>query len=54
MESDQAGGLCHIHTVFDMALQCSPSAIVLEDLDVIAKGKASIRGCLDVSLIVIT
>ena len=38
MESDQAGTLSHIHTIFDMALQSSPSAIILQDLDVIAKG----------------
>ncbi|KAG0057616.1 hypothetical protein BGZ83_006989 [Gryganskiella cystojenkinii] len=39
MESDQAGMLSHIHTVFEMALQCAPSAIIMHDLDVIAKDR---------------
>ncbi|KAG0305476.1 hypothetical protein BGZ98_004064 [Dissophora globulifera] len=37
MESDQASGLSHIRTVFDMALQSAPSAVILEDIDTIAK-----------------
>ncbi|KAG0014286.1 hypothetical protein BGZ80_010537 [Entomortierella chlamydospora] len=39
MESSQAGELSHIRTVFDMALQSAPSAIVLQDLDTIAKDR---------------
>ncbi|KAG9321616.1 hypothetical protein KVV02_006720 [Mortierella alpina] len=39
MESDQAAGLSYIHTVFDMALQSAPSAVVLQDLDIIAKDR---------------
>ncbi|KAF9964464.1 hypothetical protein BGZ70_006424 [Mortierella alpina] len=39
MESDQAAGLSYIHTVFDMALQCAPSAVILQDLDIIAKDR---------------
>ncbi|KAF9395972.1 hypothetical protein BGX21_009710 [Mortierella sp. AD011] len=39
MESSQAGELSHIRTVFDMALQSAPSAIVLQDLDTIAKNR---------------
>lgn len=39
MESDRAAALSHIHTVFDRALQAAPSAVVIEDMDVIAKGK---------------
>lgn len=38
MESDQAAGLSYIHTVFDLALQSAPSAVILQDLDIIAKG----------------
>ncbi|KAF8934168.1 hypothetical protein BGZ52_005580 [Haplosporangium bisporale] len=37
MESDRAAALSHIRTVFDRALQAAPSAIVIEDMDVIAK-----------------
>ncbi|KAF9582804.1 hypothetical protein BGW38_010743 [Lunasporangiospora selenospora] len=39
MESDQASGLSHIRTVFDMALKSTPSAIVIPDLDVLAKDR---------------
>ncbi|KAF9358130.1 hypothetical protein BGX26_002421 [Mortierella sp. AD094] len=39
MESSQARELSHIRTVFDMALQTAPSAIVLQDLDTIAKDR---------------
>ncbi|KAF9952430.1 hypothetical protein BGZ72_006299 [Mortierella alpina] len=39
MESDQAGGLSYIHTVFDLALQAAPSAVILQDLDIIAKDR---------------
>lgn len=38
MESDQAAALSHVRAVFDMALQSAPSAVVLQDLDTIAKG----------------
>lgn len=38
MESDQAAALSHMRAVFDMALQSAPSAVVLQDLDIIAKG----------------
>lgn len=38
MESDQAAALSHVRAVFDMALQSAPSAVVLQDLDIIAKG----------------
>ncbi|KAG0203733.1 hypothetical protein BGX33_008933 [Mortierella sp. NVP41] len=41
MESDQAAALSHIRTVFDMALQSAPSAVVLQDLDIIAKGSSA-------------
>ncbi|KAG0371715.1 hypothetical protein BGX24_001295 [Mortierella sp. AD032] len=37
MESDQAAALSHVRAVFDMALQSAPSAVVLQDLDTIAK-----------------
>ncbi|KAF9119079.1 hypothetical protein BGW39_000579 [Mortierella sp. 14UC] len=37
MESDQAVALSYVRTVFDMALQSAPSAVVLQDLDTIAK-----------------
>ncbi|KAI1306257.1 hypothetical protein EDD11_004843 [Mortierella claussenii] len=39
MESDQAAGLSFIRTVFDMALQSAPSAVILQDLDLIAKDR---------------
>ncbi|KAF8930233.1 hypothetical protein BGZ58_008380 [Dissophora ornata] len=39
MESDQAAGLSHIRTVFDIALQSAPSAVILQDLDTIAKDR---------------
>ncbi|KAF9570214.1 spermatogenesis associated protein 5 [Mortierella alpina] len=39
MESDQAAGLSYIHTVFEMALQSVPSAVILQDLDIIAKDR---------------
>ncbi|KAI9242233.1 MAG: hypothetical protein BYD32DRAFT_254208 [Podila humilis] len=39
MESDRVAALSHIRTVFDRALQAAPSAIVIEDMDVIAKGE---------------
>ncbi|KAF9121105.1 hypothetical protein BGX30_002779 [Mortierella sp. GBA39] len=39
MESDQAGALSHVRAVFDMALQSAPSAVVLQDLDTIAKDR---------------
>ncbi|KAF9903957.1 spermatogenesis associated protein 5 [Linnemannia zychae] len=37
MESDQAAALSYVRAVFDMALQSAPSAVVLQDLDIIAK-----------------
>ncbi|KAG0065437.1 hypothetical protein BGZ92_005574, partial [Podila epicladia] len=39
MESDRAAALSHIRTVFDRALQAAPSAVVIEDMDVIAKDR---------------
>ncbi|KAG0294583.1 hypothetical protein BGZ96_000931 [Linnemannia gamsii] len=39
MESDQAAALSHMRAVFDMALQSAPSVVVLQDLDIIAKGR---------------
>ncbi|KAF8942599.1 Spermatoproteinsis associated protein 5 [Haplosporangium gracile] len=39
MESDQAAALSHVRAVFDMALQSAPSAVVLQDLDIIAKDR---------------
>ncbi|KAF9431139.1 spermatogenesis associated protein 5 [Podila epigama] len=37
MESDQSATLSHIHTIFDRALQAAPSAVIIEDMDAIAK-----------------
>ncbi|KAF9346571.1 hypothetical protein BGX34_003800 [Mortierella sp. NVP85] len=39
MESHQATSLSHICTVFDKALQSAPSAVILQDLDIIAKDR---------------
>jgi len=39
MESDRAAALSHIRTVFDRALQAAPSAVIIQDMDVIAKGE---------------
>ncbi|KAF9137259.1 hypothetical protein BG015_002780 [Linnemannia schmuckeri] len=39
MESDQAAALSHVRAVFDIALQSAPSAVVLQDLDIIAKDR---------------
>ncbi|KAF9432503.1 hypothetical protein BGZ76_010699 [Entomortierella beljakovae] len=39
MESDQASYLSNIRVVFDLALQAAPSAIVIQDLDLIAKNR---------------
>ncbi|KAF9371284.1 hypothetical protein CPB97_002114, partial [Podila verticillata] len=39
MESDRAAALSHIRTVFDRALQAAPSAVIIEDMDVIAKDR---------------
>jgi len=43
MESRQATSLSHICTVFDKALQSAPSAVILQDLDIIAKGTVAQR-----------
>ncbi|KAF9973137.1 spermatogenesis associated protein 5, partial [Modicella reniformis] len=39
MESNQATDLSYIHIVFERALQSAPSAVILQDLDIIAKDR---------------
>ncbi|KAF9183212.1 hypothetical protein BGZ51_004173 [Haplosporangium sp. Z 767] len=40
MESDQGGALSYIKSVFDMALQSAPSAVIIQDLDILAKDRS--------------